>query len=100
MACRVGRVDYELPARGDNFDPPLAGAVVSLLASAGGGGVGGGGGGEHEMSLRPSDCADFLVPRRKVMQVKHRGFFWRCVFEMRGGGGGRKRRTAVIAFTL
>ncbi|CAN0440616.1 unnamed protein product, partial [Laminaria digitata] len=33
VACRVERVDYELPARGDTFDPPLAGAVVSLLAS-------------------------------------------------------------------
>lgn len=72
VACRVERVDYELPARGDNFEPPVAAAVVSLRASSASAAAGpamGGGEGEHQVSLRPSDCADFLVPRRKVMQV-------------------------------
>jgi len=63
VACRVQRVGYELPARGDDtFDPPVVAAVATLLAS-------GTVGGEHEVSFRPSECADFLVPRRKVMQA-------------------------------
>ena len=64
VACRVQRVDYELPARGDASEPPLVAAVATLLASGSGAS-----GGEHEVSLRPSECADFLVPRRKVLQV-------------------------------
>lgn len=73
VSCRVGRVDYELPARGDSFHPPVVAAVVTLLATAASGGVKGtAGGGEHQVSLRPSDCADFVVPRRKVMRVRGR----------------------------
>lgn len=69
VACRVQRVDYELPARGDDtFDPPVVAAVVTLVT---GGSLGGAG--EHEVSYRPSDCADFLVPRRKVLQVNGTG---------------------------
>lgn len=65
VTCRVARVDFELPARGDDsFDPPVVAAVVTLVAASGSMG------GEHEVSMRPSDRADFLVPRRKVMQVK------------------------------
>lgn len=69
MACRVAKVDYELPARGDEFDPPTVAAVTTLVAT-GAGASAVGGGQPHEVSLRPSDCAEFLVPRRKVMKVK------------------------------
>ncbi|CAM9284858.1 unnamed protein product, partial [Ectocarpus sp. 12 AP-2014] len=69
VACRVARVDFELPARGDDsFDPPVVAAVVTLMAASGSMG------GEHEVSMRPSDRADFLVPRRKVMQALNEGY--------------------------
>lgn len=71
MACRVQRVDFELPARGDDtFDLPLVAAVLTLTASSSMGG-------QHEVSFRPSECSDFLVPRRKVMQVCMYHYVWR-----------------------
>lgn len=87
IACRVQRVDYEFPAKGDNFDPPTVAAVVTLVArgvpgksgggngsggGAGGAGIPGGAGGEHEVSIRPATCAEFLVPRKKVLKVRER----------------------------
>lgn len=68
--CRVLRVRYELPAKSDKFDPPVVAAVVTLVATNVASGKPKGGGAEHEVSVRPSSvCADFLVPRRKVLQV-------------------------------
>lgn len=69
VACRVAKVDYELPARGDTFEPPTVAAVATLLAT-GPQASAVGGGQPHEVSLRPSDCAEFLVPKRKVMKVR------------------------------
>lgn len=69
VACRVTKVEYELPARGDTFEPPTVAAVATLVAT-GPQASAVGGGQPHEVSLRPSDCAEFLVPKRKVMKVR------------------------------
>lgn len=67
MACRIQRITFEFPAKGDQFDPPTVAAVVTLVARGAAGK--GGSGSEHEVSIRPATCAEFLVPRQKVLKV-------------------------------